>query len=288
MSSRKIGSLPIHNLFLQSIIYIDNYITLSIETMGKVKTAIPGLDELIEGGYIENDVILVTGGPGAGKTTFGVQYLVGGAMNYNEQGVLVVMEETPSRLIRDSWRFGWDIEKLVAQKKIKIIYANPFRYTKFVKEAQNSPVSVIAANKNTGDIFKQIQIEAELIKAKRVFIDSITSLKLASDKPDEVRQVISEFIKNLEYLDCTTLMTSEIYGKDSFSVEEYLSSGVIRLHVFRVGGSRVRAIEILKMRGVKHDDTLRPYEIQEKGIVIHPTETVMNDEMSLFEIAGAR
>lgn len=63
--------------------------------MGKVKTAIPGLDELIEGGYVENDVILVTGSPGAGKTTFGIQYLVGGAM--------------------------------------KIIYADPFKYTKFVK-----------------------------------------------------------------------------------------------------------------------------------------------------------
>jgi KaiC/GvpD/RAD55 family RecA-like ATPase len=256
--------------------------------MGKVKTAIPGLDELIEGGYIENDVILITGGPGAGKTTFGVQYLVGGAMNLNEPGVLVMMEETPSRIIRDSWRFGWDIEKLVAQKKIKIIYANPFKYTKFVKTPENSTVNIIAANKNVGDIFKQIQMEVEAIKAKRVFIDSITSLKLSSEKPEEVRQIVSEFIKNLEYLDCTTLMTSEIYGKEAFSVEEYLSSGVVRLHVFRVGGSRIRAIEILKMRGVKHDETLHPYEIQEKGIIVHPTETVMNDEISLFNTMNAK
>ncbi|MCZ7372460.1 MAG: hypothetical protein O8C60_02185 [Candidatus Methanoperedens sp.] len=45
---------------------------------------------------------------------------------------------------------------------------------------------------------------------------------------------------------------------------------------------------MLKMRGVKHDETLHPYEIQEKGIVVHPTETVMNDEISLFETAGAK
>jgi KaiC/GvpD/RAD55 family RecA-like ATPase len=191
-------------------------------------------------------------------------------------------------MIRDSWRFGWDIEKLVAKKKLKIVYTNPFKYTKFAKESQNSPVNIIAANKNIGDIFKQIQTEVESIKARRVFIDSITSFKLSSDNPNEVRQIISEFIKNLEYLDCTTLMTSEIYGHDAFSVEEYLSSGVIRLHVFRAGGSRVRAIEILKMRGVKHDETLHPYEIQEKGIVVHSTETVMNDEISLFETAGAK
>lgn len=254
--------------------------------MGNVKTAIPGLDELIEGGYVENDVILITGGPGAGKTTFGIQYLVGGAMNYNEPGVLVVMDETPARMIRDSWRFGWDIEKLVAQKKMKIIYANPFKYTKIAKPQEDSPLSVITANKNVGDILMQIQTEAAAIKAKRVFIDSITSLKLSAE-PIEARYNVSEFIKNLEYLDCTTLMTSEIYGRQSFSVEEYLSSGVIRLHVFRVGGSRVRAIEILKMRGVKHDDTLHPYEIKEKGIIVHPTEVVMSDEMSLFETRDA-
>jgi KaiC/GvpD/RAD55 family RecA-like ATPase len=255
--------------------------------MNRVKTAIPGLDELIEGGYVENDVILVTGSPGAGKTTFGIQYLVGGAMSYNEPGVMVVMEETPSRIIRDMWRFGWDIEKLVSQKKMKIIYADPFKYTKFVKTPESSPIGIIAATKNVGDIFRQIQTEVEAIKAKRVFIDSITSIKLSSDER-EVRHIVSEFIKNLEFLDCTTLMTSEVYGKQTFNFEEYLSSGVIKLHVFRVGGSRVRAIEILKMRGIKHDENLHPYDIQEKGIVIHPGETVMIDDISLFSTAGMK
>ncbi len=249
--------------------------------MGKVKTAIPGLDELIEGGYVENDIVLITGGPGAGKTTFGVQYLIGGVIDFNESSVLVAMDETPSRIIRDSWRFGWDIEKLVSHKKMKIIYANPFKYTKFVKTQDNCPVSMITGTKHVSDIFREIQAGVEEIKAKRVFIDSITSLKLSPDET-EIRHIVSEFIKNLEYLDCTTLMTSEVSGKQSFSVEEYLASGVIRLHVFRAGGSRVKAIEILKMRGVKHDESLHPYEIQEKGIIIHPNETVMNDEISLF------
>lgn len=247
--------------------------------MGKVKTAIPGLDELIEGGYVENDVILVTGGPGAGKTTFGIQYLVGGVNLYNEPGVLVMTEESPSRLIRDSWRFGWDIERLISQKKIKVIYADPFKYTKFVTAPEDGKVNIIAGTKTVGDMFQQIQTDVKEIKAKRLFIDSLTSLKISSDQ-SEVRQVVSEFIKNLEYLDCTTLLTSEVYGK-TFNVEEYLASGVIKLHVFRVGGSRVRAIEILKMRGVKHDETLHPYDIQEKGIVVHPSEIVMLDDVSL-------
>ncbi|MFZ2412223.1 MAG: ATPase domain-containing protein, partial [Candidatus Methanoperedens sp.] len=199
--------------------------------MGKVKTAIPGLDELIEGGYVENDVILVTGGPGAGKTTFGIQYLVGGVNLYNEPGVLVMTEESPSRLIRDSWRFGWDIERLISQKKIKVIYADPFKYTKFVTAPEGGKVNIIAGTKTVGDMFQQIQTDVKEIKAKRLFIDSLTSLKISSEQ-SEIRQVVSEFIKNLEFLDCTTLMTSEIYAK-TFNVEEYLASGVIKLHVFR-------------------------------------------------------
>ena len=151
--------------------------------MGTVRTAIPGLDELIEGGYIENDIILVTGGPGAGKTTFGIQYLVGGVMDFND--------------------------------------------TKFTKTLENSSLCMIAASKNIGDIFMQVQTAVEEIKAKR-------------------------------------------------------------LHILRAGGSRIRAIEILKMRGVKHDDSLHPYEIQEKGIIVHPTETVMSDAASLFDAAGIK
>lgn len=254
--------------------------------MGKVKTAIPGLDELIEGGYVENDVVLVTGGPGAGKTTFGIQYLVGGVTLYNEPGVLVMTEESPSRLIRDSWRFGWDIERLISQKKIKVIYADPFKYTKFVQTSETGNVNIVAGTKTVSDMFQQIQNDVKEIKAKRLFIDSLTSLKISSEQ-SQVRQVVSEFIKNLEYLDCTTLLTSEVYGK-TFNVEEYLASGVIKLHVFRVGGSRVRAIEILKMRGVKHDETLHPYDIQEKGIVVHPGEIVMLDDTSIFAAEGAK
>lgn len=243
--------------------------------MNRIKTAIPGLDELIEGGYVENDIILVTGGPGAGKTTFGIQYLVEGAIKYNEPAVLVLMDETPSRIIRDSWRFGWDIEKLISLKKFKIIYANPFKYTKFVNIPEESPICIIA-NKNTGDLFKQIQYEIEKIKAKRLFIDSITSLKLSASLV-ETRQIVSEFIKNLEYLDCTTLLTSELEGNQEYSIEEYLSSGVIKLHLIRVGGTKIKAVEILKMRGVKHDESMHPYEIRENGIIIHPTGIVMND-----------
>ncbi|WP_406660023.1 ATPase domain-containing protein [Methanolobus sp. ZRKC3] len=250
--------------------------------MTRVPTGIPGFDDLIEGGFIENDVILLRGGPGAGKSTFGAQYLHEGIEKYNEPGVYITFEETPARIMRNMWRHGWDLERLIKEDKLRIIRADPIAYGRYI-EKNKDPNS----NKETDDttietVLKQIFASIQEIGAKRLFIDSITSLKISPD-PVDVRYIILEFIKNIENFDCTTLITSEI-NKDSdhFSVEEYLAEGVICLQVFRIAGERIRSIEILKMRGVKHDEALRPYAIADQGIVVYSSQSVIGREADVF------
>ena len=247
--------------------------------MSGVNTSIPGLDELIEGGFVENDVILITGGPGSGKTTFGIQYLMGGIIDYNEPGIYVTMEETPVRVIRNMWRFGWDMEQMVRENMLRIIQLIPVQYKDFVgRDKHHATIQLDTHGHMLENIMDQLQNSIHEIDAKRLFIDSITSLKI---NPEEsvVRFRIMELIKNLENLDCTTLASSEIIEYDGkFTVEEYLCQGVIRLHVFRVGGNREHAIEILKMRGIKHDERLHPYSITNTGIVVYPSDIVIFDE----------
>ncbi|MCK5660954.1 MAG: DUF2075 domain-containing protein, partial [Methanosarcinales archaeon] len=81
--------------------------------MTRVPTSIEGFDELIGGGFNEGDVILITGGPGTGKTTFGVEFLYKGITEHNERAVFVTMEENPSRVIKNMWQYGWDLERLI-------------------------------------------------------------------------------------------------------------------------------------------------------------------------------
>ncbi len=251
--------------------------------MTRVPTAIPGLDELIEGGFIENDVILLTGGPGAGKSTFGIQFLYDGIKNYGDNGVYVTLEESPARIIRNMWRHNWDLERPIKENKLRIIRANPIAYGRYIKESIQAEGITDVETATVENLLKQIFAQVKEIGAKRLFIDSITSLKISSDETT-VRHMIMEFIKNLENFDCTTLITSELHSNvEEFSVEEYLSEGVIRLHVSRVGGNRVRAIEIIKMRGVKHDEILHPYAITDEGIVVYPSETVIGKEADVFE-----
>jgi KaiC/GvpD/RAD55 family RecA-like ATPase len=251
--------------------------------MTRIPTAIPGLDELIEGGFIENDVILLTGGPGAGKSTFGVQFLYEGIVKYNEPGLYITLEESPARIIRNMWRHNWDLERIIKEHKLCIMRANPIAYERYIKDMKPTDGFVDSESATIENILKQIHKQIQDIGAKRLFIDSITSLKMSSDPATE-RHMILEFIKNIENFDCTTLITSEIHNiPESFSVEEYLSEGVIRLHVFRVGGNRVRGIEILKMRGVKHDEVMHPYAITDEGIVVYPTETVISKDTDILK-----
>jgi len=250
--------------------------------MSRTITSIPGFDELIEGGFVENDVILVTGGPGAGKTTFGIQYLMGGIIEQDQPGIYVTMEETPIRVIRNMWRFGWDMEKFVRENMLRIVQVNPVQFKDFIKpESHSSTIKVDAEGYMLENMMNQVQSMIKEISAKRLFIDSITSLKISTSE-SMVRFTIMEMIKNLENLDCTTLLSSEIKGNDGdFTVEEYLSEGVIKLHVIRTGMNKERAIEILKMRGVKHDELLHPYSITEMGIIIHPNDSVIIDRENI-------
>ncbi|WP_340819408.1 ATPase domain-containing protein [Methanolobus sp. WCC4] len=250
--------------------------------MARVPTGIPGFDELIEGGFIENDVILLTGGPGAGKSTFGSQYLYSGIMEHNEPGVYVTLEETPARIMRNMWRHGWDMERLIKEDRLRIIRVDPIAYDRYIKKTMEPEKEGDHENATLETVLKQIYASIKEIGAKRLFIDSLTSLKI-SPNPVHVRHIILEFIKNVESFDCTTLITSEInMNPENFSVEEYLAEGVICLQVNRIGGERIRSLEILKMRGVKHDEVLRPYMITDKGIVVYSSHSVIGKEADVF------
>ena len=93
----------------------------------RVPTGITGLDIHIEGGFPKNRTILVSGGTGTGKTIFAFQYLINGAMLYNEPGVALVLDENPRKLREDMLRFGWDLKKLENQGLIAIVDATAAR-----------------------------------------------------------------------------------------------------------------------------------------------------------------
>ena len=113
------------------------------------------------------------------------------------------------------------------------------------------------------------------IAPSRAVIDSISLLKLAHDEV-AYRNMAIELYGKLIKSKITTLVVAETEDtlSDIYSSEQYFSHGSIVLHNFREGGEKIRAIEILKMRGQEHDRNMRPFEITNKGIMIAADENI--------------
>jgi len=215
----------------------------------RIKTGIPGLDDLIEGGLVPNSAILLRGESGSGKTIFGLHFLKYGALN-GEPGVLLSVEEEREDILSESTRFGWNLEALEKRDKLSILN----------QEAQYSLT------------ISHLHTTIERLGAKRVVIDSIPAL--FSNYPNELRP--SEWRSSFRLLckllmgtcNCTSILISESGWSKNQGFEEYVTKGVIELESKVMEGVVRKFLTIKKMREVRHSRRLHLYEITNKGFTI--------------------
>jgi KaiC/GvpD/RAD55 family RecA-like ATPase len=217
--------------------------------MKRVKTGIPGLDELIDGGLIPNSTVLLKGECGSGKTIFGLQYLTYGAL-HGEPGILLSVEENRKDIVRESAKFGWDIEALEKQDKLAIIE----RQTQYSLTISN------------------LERTARQLRAKRVVIDSIPAL--FSSYPNELllSEMRSAFLVLCQLLiascDCTAILITETAWSKSVPYEEYVPKGVFELKLKMIEGIARKFLVVKKMREVRHSRRTHLYEITDQGFTI--------------------
>ncbi|MBS3925367.1 MAG: circadian clock protein KaiC, partial [Nitrosarchaeum sp.] len=92
-----------------------------------IKTGIHGFESLISNGLKKNSAIIISGPPGSGKTTFGLQFLYSGARDFDEPGVYITMSQNIDEIKNDCKSFGWDFDDLISKDKIMMIDARPFK-----------------------------------------------------------------------------------------------------------------------------------------------------------------
>jgi len=228
--------------------------------MIRLKSGIPGLDELIEGGFPEGSSILLSGGTGTGKSIFCMQYLYYGAKEHKEPGVYVTLEEGPHNLWWNSQRFKWDLIPLVEKEGLlKILKFEPGEHM------DANPVEQI----------RKIVDRVREAKAKRVVIDSISAFSFWFSDLTKIRYIIYTLIEELRNVGCTSILTGETKGhKDDYSafgVEEFLVDGLVLLYFFPPN----RSLFVRKMRGTKHDQNVHPMLIDDSGMSINPREEVL-------------
>ena len=239
-------------------------------TIERVKTGIPGLDELIEGGFPRNDTILIAGKAGTGKSILATQFIYKGATEYNEPGVLVTLEEPPHLMKRNMLRFGMDLEKLENEKKIAIVDLSPSK--------EVTPVTIGEyPSFDLSGLEAIILNHVKKIKAKRVVLDTLSIMAYKFKSRDILREEFFKLAATITRAGCTLLLTSEIPAQEQglgvFDIEAFLASGVIVLYNEKISDtSRSRSIEVLKLRGSKHSSRIHSMRITDEGIRVWPGE----------------
>ncbi|MFX1565756.1 MAG: ATPase domain-containing protein, partial [Promethearchaeota archaeon] len=220
----------------------------------KTKSGIPGLDEALYGGFPTGAVILVSGGPGTGKSILVNQFLVKGAAEYKEPGVLVSMEESLASTIRNMKQFGWDLQDLIDKGILAMVDASPMIQNDRVVLKPEHPV--LGREEFTMEsLLSLIHREIRRIKAKRVAIDSISTLTLQHKDLFRIRHDLLNMVRSLRMSQATCLVAVESPTENSigrFDVEGFLVDGVVMMKLMSQGNVRIRTIEIGKMRGTSH------------------------------------
>jgi circadian clock protein KaiC len=233
------------------------------EVVQKIRTMIEGFDDISNGGLPVGRTTLLSGTSGTGKTLLAVQFLYRGVADFNESGIFVTFEESPTDIIKNALSFGWDLQGLIDQGKLFILDASPD------PDGQD-----IVGSFDLSALIERIQYAIKKYKAQRVAIDSVTAVFQQYDAAPVVRREIFRLTARLKQLQVTTVMTTERieeYGQIArFGVEEFVSDNVVILRNVLEGERRRRTIEILKLRGTSHMKGEYPFTITDNGIGIFP------------------
>lgn len=223
----------------------------------RVRTGVPGLDGMLNGGFLPGSVVLVRGAPGTGKTSLALQFLIQGAKE-DEPGLLISFEEFPRSLYRDAASLGWDLEPLEQQHRLHLMFTSPEVFLAGL-EMPEGPVDRVLREHNI----------------RRVVLDSITHFNRLAHDPQELRYLYTRVANGLRREGVTSLLLGEEARSEAVRADKgglsFVVETIILLRYVEVESTIQRAIVVLKMRGSDHDKAIRRYEIRKGGIVVGDT-----------------
>jgi circadian clock protein KaiC len=236
----------------------DQFFSGRVQEGLRVKTGIVELDEMLRGGFMPGDSVMLAGSAGSGKTTLGLQYLVNG-VKLGEPGIYVTFEELPDQIYRDAKNFGWDLRKMEDEGKFRVVCTSP---SLMLESGDGSLLD---------DVLKEVQ-------PRRLVIDSLSHLEMFVKKED-MRMEAYRMVSYLKTRGISSLLlweSPQISG-GSFSVTDvglsFLVDCIVALKPVEIESSMRKAVVILKMRGSDHDKRFREFEITSAGIKIESAFT---------------
>jgi circadian clock protein KaiC len=234
----------------------------------KVPTGIPGLDQITGGGLPRGRVTLVAGSAGAGKTLLGLEFLVAGARQYGEPGVLVSFEESAEKVTLNVRSLGFDLDQLQQDGLFTVI------------SFHIEPAEIISTGAfDLEPLFLILNDAIGRIGARRVVLDTVEVLFGAFGDDTTIRAELNRLARWLEERGVTAIMTGE-RGDSNLTrhgIEEYVSDCVIVLDHRVTEEISTRRLRVVKYRGSAHGTNEFPFLISARGFVVLPITSVALD-----------
>ena len=237
-------------------------------------TGIKGLDEITRGGLPTGRPTLVCGSAGSGKTLFAVEFLVRGALQFNEPGVFLSFEENADDLTVNVASLGFNLQELASRKKIILDHI----------EINQSELEETGEYDLEG-LFVRLGNEIDSIHAKRVVLDTIEILFSAFSNSSILRSELHRLFRWLKDKGVTAVVTAE-RGNGALTrhgLEEYISDCVILLDHRIKDQLSTRRIRIIKFRGSVHGGDEYPFLVDKDGISIFPITSLELEQKASTE-----
>jgi circadian clock protein KaiC len=228
-------------------------------------TGIPGLDELTSGGLPRGRPTLICGGAGCGKTVLGLEFLVRGATQYGEPGAIFTFEESGDELASNVASFGFDLHRLISQKKLVVDHVQIDRHQ--IEEAGDYDLE---------GLFIRLAHAIDSIGAKRVLLDTPEVLFAGLANKEILRSELRRLLRWLKDKGVTAVITGE-RGESSLTrngLEEYVSDCVILLDLRVHDQISTRRLRVVKYRGARHGTDEYPFLIGDHGISVLPLSSL--------------
>ena len=240
----------------------------SSDRLVKVPTGIAGFDEITGGGLPGGRPTLICGSAGCGKSLMATEFLVRGAMEFGEPGVLMTFEETEADIRKNVSSLGFNIADLVARKQLVLDHV--FINRNEIEENGEYDLE---------GIFIRLGHAIDKIGAKRVVLDTIESLFSGLSNQAILRAELRRLFGWLKDRNITTIITAE-RGDGNLTrhgLEEYVSDCVVLLDHRVIGQVSTRRLRVVKYRGSTHGANEYPFLIDTNGMSVLPLSSASMD-----------
>jgi circadian clock protein KaiC len=243
-----------------------------------ISTGMPGLNDILRGGFYPNRIYLVEGSPGTGKTTLAMQFLMAGR-DRGENVLYITLSETAEELLTVGETHGWNMEGI---ELFELVDAED------LLNAEQEITVLHPWEVELGETVQRIIKRVEEVNPSRVVFDSMSELRLLAQDPLRYRRQILALKRFFTERNCTVLLLDDKVNVNGINDEQLhsLTHGVINLDRFTLEfGVARRRLEVLKMRGVGFHAGWHDLTIKQGGMIVYPRLVASEHSMSFADEA---